>query len=457
MMVGGDDAIFGVVLDISTKVAKEPIELFQRCPTRARRRTHMRFRPMALVLVILLGSGITALAQETTGTIKGRIADAQGLAVPGATVTVSGTQGTKTTVTDGEGRFNIPFLTPGAYNVRAELQGFKAVEQKDVAVGLGRTVEIPLRMEIGGLTETVQVTATTPIVDSTTTTSGAVLDTRHMQRVPVGRRVSDTLYLAPGVSSSGSAGTANPSISGGSGLDNQYVIDGVNVTNQGYGALGSYSIVFGSLGNATPFDFIKEVQVKTGGYEAEFGQSTGGVVNVVTKSGINDLRGSVFGYARPTGSEGNLDAVPVAPTAACRPTRHAASTTPASRAAVRSSRTGCSSSARSIRSGTRRRCTRRPGLPTRKPRRRRPHRGTTSPIRRRARGSSSGRHRIDASFFGDPSTGDNGPQRGLRAARRPTRLVVQLARTTAATTRPSATTACLSSSWLRRGRITPAR
>ena len=123
-------------------------------------------------------------------------------------------------------------------------------------------------------------------------------------QVPVGRRVSDTLYMAPGVSTGGSVGTANPSISGGSGLENQYVIDGVNVTNQGYGALGSYSIVFGSLGNATPFDFVKEVQVKTGGYEAEFGQSTGGVVNVVTKSGSNDVRGSLFGYARPSKTEG---------------------------------------------------------------------------------------------------------------------------------------------------------
>ena len=77
------------------------------------------------------------------------------------------------------------------------------------------------------------------------------------------------------------------------------MVDGVNVTNQGYGALGSYSIIFGSLGNSTPFDFIKEVQVKTGGYEAEYGQSTGGVVNVVTKSGSNNFRGSVFAYSRP--------------------------------------------------------------------------------------------------------------------------------------------------------------
>ena len=71
------------------------------------------------------------------------------------------------------------------------------------------------------------------------------------------------------------------------------------MTNVGYGGIGSYSTVFGSLGNATPYDFVKEIQVKTGGYEAEFGQATGGVVNVVTKSGTNNLRGSVFAYAQP--------------------------------------------------------------------------------------------------------------------------------------------------------------
>ena len=88
-------------------------------------------------------------------------------------------------------------------------------------------------------------------------------------------------------------------MSGSTGLDNLYVVDGVNITNTGYGAVGSYSIIFGSLGTGTPFDFVQEVQVKTGGYEAEYGQSMGGVVNVVTKSGTNDLRGSVFGYFQP--------------------------------------------------------------------------------------------------------------------------------------------------------------
>ena len=90
----------------------------------------MRFWKLLVALAILLISASTAMAQETTGTIKGRISDPQGLAIPGATVTVTGPQGSKNAVTDAEGRFSIPFLTPGSYSVRAELQGFKAVEQK---------------------------------------------------------------------------------------------------------------------------------------------------------------------------------------------------------------------------------------------------------------------------------------------------------------------------------------
>src|SRR6476646_10997571 len=94
----------------------------------------------ALLILLLTCSGITA-AQETTGTVKWRVVDAQGLAVPGVTVTAAGPQGSKTTVSDSEGRFNIPFLTPGTYDIRAELSGFKVVEQKAAQVGLGQTVE----------------------------------------------------------------------------------------------------------------------------------------------------------------------------------------------------------------------------------------------------------------------------------------------------------------------------
>jgi hypothetical protein len=184
------------------------------------------------------------------------------------------------------------------------LQGFKAVEQKDITVRLGGTADVMLKMEVGGVTETVLVTGVTTVVDTTSTTVGARLNTEDLAQIPVGRRVADVMYLAPGVSSSGMLGRMNPSISGGTGLENQYVIDGTNVTNTGYGGLGSYSIIFGSLGNATPYDFVQEVQIKTGGYEAEYGQSTGGVVNVVTKSGTNQYRGSAFTYGQPRSMTG---------------------------------------------------------------------------------------------------------------------------------------------------------
>lgn len=240
-----------------------------------------------------------ALAQETTGTIQGRIVDSQGLPVPGVTVSITGTQGLKKATTDTDGRFNVPFLTPGTYTVRAELQGFKTVEQKNAAVATGQTLTVSLKMEVGGISEVVSVQDVPPTIDVTSTTTGAVISSDLVNQVPVGRRVTDVAYMAPGVSSSGTVGRANPSIAGGSGLDNQYVIDGANVTNMGFGAIGSYSIIFGSLGNATPFDFVKDVQVKTGGYEAEFGQATGGVINVTTKSGSNDFHGSIFGYSQP--------------------------------------------------------------------------------------------------------------------------------------------------------------
>lgn len=263
----------------------------------------MYARISALLLASALAVTGIAYAQETTGTISGRIVDAQGLPVPGASVIITGPQGARTIASDTDGRYSAAFLTPGTYGVRAELQGFKAAEVKDVNVSLGQTASVNLTMQVGGLTETVEVTGAAQTIDTKSTTIGAILDTASLANIPVGRRVSDTLYLAPGVSSSGTAGTANPSISGGTGLENQYVVDGVNVTNQGYGGLGSYSIIFGSLGNATPYDFVKEVQVKTGGYEAEFGQATGGVVNVVTKSGTNAYRGSAFAYSQPAGLE----------------------------------------------------------------------------------------------------------------------------------------------------------
>jgi hypothetical protein len=263
----------------------------------------MQLRNAVLTLAIVLFSS-SLRAQETTGRIEGRITDPQQLPAPGVTVTATGPQGEKFTVTDTDGRFIVPLLTPGLYSLRAELQGFKPIQQNDINVSLGETVDIGLQLEVGGFDETIVVAGVASAVDARNTTSGGVVDSDFVRTVPIGRRISDVSYMVPGVGNSGSVGRQNPSIAGASGLDNQYVVDGVNITNQGYGALGSYSIVFGSLGNAIPFDFFKEVQVKTGGYEAEFGQSAGGVVNVITKSGTNALQGSLFGYTRPQSLEG---------------------------------------------------------------------------------------------------------------------------------------------------------
>ncbi len=367
------------------------------------------FAKWVFIIVCVLSSAASARAQETTtGSIAGRVVDAQGLAVPGATVTVITPQGPRTFTSDGDGAFFAPFLTPGTYEVTVELQGFRTLDRQNIDVRLGQRVELTLPLQVGPLTESVSVSGAAPVVDRSSTTTGAILDSDMLQRIPVGRRFSDTLYVAPGVSSGGQVGEANPSMSGGSGLENLYVVDGVNITNAGYGALGSYSIVFGSLGNGVPFDFIKETQVKTGGYEAEYGQSTGGVVNVVTKSGTNTLRGSAFGYIRPDSFESSYDQVTTV-----NGTVNITQT--------RSGDSGIEAGGRVVPNKAfffgaidpqwqRTNYIAPEGFPLR-------NLGDVKQDRRvvayAAKGTwqiASG-HRLDASFFGDPAVGPNGPQR----------------------------------------------
>jgi hypothetical protein len=202
----------------------------------------MRRRIVVLALgVALLNFGSLA-AQETTGRIEGRIVDAQLLPVPGVTVTATGPQGEKIAITDTDGRFTVPLLTPGSYQLRAELQNFKTAQRNDINVSLGQTVDVGLQMEVGNISETVTVVGAAPAIDPKSTTTGGVIDSDFARTFPIGRRISDISYMAPGVSNSGSVGRQNPSISGGSGLDNQYVVDGVNITNQGYGAIRTRSL-----------------------------------------------------------------------------------------------------------------------------------------------------------------------------------------------------------------------
>jgi len=262
-------------------------------------------RHLIWTLVLLLAGFGVANAQETTsGSLGGTVTDTQGSAIPGATVTVTSGGVSKHFTTDTNGRFFAPFLAPGMYTVRVELTGFSPIEQKEIQVRLGVRLELKeLTLKVGEITETIEVVGAAPAVDTNTTTIGGVLDADTIAKLPIGRAFTETLYMLPGVSDSSYAGKSNPSIGGASGLENSFIIDGVNASNAGFGAIGSYSRQFGSLGTGVTSDFIKETQVKTGGYEAEYGQASGGVINVVTRSGSNEFHGAVFGYLQSASLE----------------------------------------------------------------------------------------------------------------------------------------------------------
>jgi hypothetical protein len=255
--------------------------------------------------MILLCLGATvALAQQnaTTGSIGGRVVDTTGAAVVGATVTVTGPQVSRTATTSDAGEFEVRDLIPGSYDVAVEQTGFKKTSTPRVEVLVGKTASLRLELQAGLASEVVEVTAAAA-TDLSSTAVGANLSNTLFQNIPVARSVTSLFYLAPGANDSLGGGTANPSISGGSALDNLYIADGVNITDSAFGGLGTFSRSYGSLGTGINTSFIKEVQVKTGGFEPQYGQAEGGIVNIVTQSGGNAFHGAIYGYARPKSFE----------------------------------------------------------------------------------------------------------------------------------------------------------
>src|SRR5205807_2860440 len=150
--------------------------------------------------------------------------------------------------------------------------------------------------------QVVEVTASSVGIDTTSTAIGANLTDDFYRSVPVSRNIVGLFYLSAGVASGGGSGAANPSISGGSGLENLYVADGVNITDSAFGGLGIFTRIYGSVGTGINLSFIKEVQVKTGGFEPQYGQATGGVVQIVTKSGGQNFHGALAGFFAPVGT-----------------------------------------------------------------------------------------------------------------------------------------------------------
>ncbi|MBZ5529946.1 MAG: carboxypeptidase regulatory-like domain-containing protein [Acidobacteriia bacterium] len=230
------------------------------------------------------------------GNLGGSVVDTTGAVIPGAKVTLATPTGSETVNSDAEGNFLFSRLAPGMYSLKVEKQGFKASEVKGVEVAIGRTANVKMQLQAGAITETVEVSAEAVTVDVTSTASGSNLSDTFYSKIPTPRNVSSLFYVAPGVADSGGAGRANPSISGGSGLENLYVADGVNITDAAFGGLGVFTRNQGSVGTGINLTFIKEVQVKTGGFEPQYGQATGGVVQIVTKSGGQAYHGAIAGY-----------------------------------------------------------------------------------------------------------------------------------------------------------------
>lgn len=254
---------------------------------------------------LLVAFTLPAIAQESAvrGSIVGVVMDPSGAVIPSATVTITGPTGTRTQATAGDGRFNFGVLTPGMYTVKVEKEGFKTAQLGNVEVATGRTSSLRLDMETGQVSETVEVSGSAITVDTSSSAVSTNLADTFYEKIPIQRGVANLFYAAPGVAGGGASGVANPSISGGSGLENQYIADGVNITDTAFGGLGVFSRSYGSLASGINLTFVKEVQVKTAGYEPQYGRSTGGIVQIVTKSGSNEFHGALGVFASPKGLE----------------------------------------------------------------------------------------------------------------------------------------------------------
>src|SRR5687767_734248 len=255
----------------------------------------MRFIVLSLFVLCV---SFTAFAQtSTTGSIEGTVVDVNGAAVPGVTVTASRQGGRATTTTSGaDGTFRIQQLEPGQYTVSvAASQGFAAFERTDVPVSLSSVSTLVVQLNPAGATATVDVTAGAPTVDVTQNTTGTNVSTEQFSNFPTQRTVQSLYTIAPTVTRSGlrdsSGRDRDPSVAGSSGPENNYILDGVNVSDP----------AFGGSGANLPFEFVQEIEIKTGAYGPEYGRSTGGIFNVITKSGGNEFHGDIFGYGTTKG------------------------------------------------------------------------------------------------------------------------------------------------------------
>jgi len=247
-------------------------------------RTAKRFILLAFGLLLVMG---LLTAQQTTGKIFGTVLLEDGSLIPGVTVEATSPKlvGKATAVTDENGAFRLFNLTPGCYKLVFSLDGFNTVVRENVQVALEQTLNLKVEMKLGSLNEVVTITGQVAQIDVKSTAKGMTLTKEIFQALPKGRNFDSLITAIPGVSNE-PLGAGGMSVDGASGLENMYYVDGADTTN----------ITTGRMGQNVSFDFVDEVQVKASGYQAEFGGSLGGVINVITRSGGNAFHGEVVGY-----------------------------------------------------------------------------------------------------------------------------------------------------------------
>lgn len=264
-----------------------------------------RFVLIPILILLWFGTGSTWGQPQSTASIKGTVEDATGNAVMGATVTVRSldTRVTRTVLTDDTGSYRAVSLPIGAQEVKAEKRGFKAAVRTGVNLAVGQEAVVNLRLEIGDVVQQVTVTADAPVVNTTTASVAGVVNEREVKDLPLnGRSFDNLLTLNPGAinfSAMKSAGTLTSngstfSVAGRRTSENLFLLNGIEYTGSSQLAI----TPGGASGQLLGIDAVREFNVLTDAYSAEYGKRAGAQVSIVTQSGTNQLHGDLFEFLR---------------------------------------------------------------------------------------------------------------------------------------------------------------
>ena len=246
-----------------------------------------------LLLSSLVFAPIPAVAQQGTADLRGRVVDSQGGVLPGVAIVVRHQESGlfRETVSSEDGTFLMSGMTPGMYEVTAELASFKKYSQRDVRLEVGRATQVELKLEVGGLTEAVTVTSEAPLVDTTTQEIGGRISSQEFVDTPsFNRNFAGYLGMLPGVVATISAttfGADSISVAGQNVRNVNYTMDGSNNNDTFNGGNGGAQA-------RVPVEAVQEFQLLSSQFDAEYGLTSGGVVNSVSKSGTNQLHGAGF-------------------------------------------------------------------------------------------------------------------------------------------------------------------